>query len=57
MTKVKPLNFYSSDMTIAKDQLSQNYLKLTYQRNSVKDLERKHKEWAEEDKASKSKNN
>tara|TARA_B100000524_G_C23482463_1_gene310270 strand:+ start:405 stop:578 length:174 start_codon:yes stop_codon:yes gene_type:complete len=49
VTKVKTLNFYSSDMTVAKDQLAHNHLKLTYQRNSVTDLDQKHKAWAEED--------
>ena len=50
--KVEPLNFFSNDMTIAKDQLAHNHLKLTYQRDSVTDLEQKHKEWAQEDTAS-----
>ena len=50
--KVGPLNFFSNDMTVAKDQLAHNHLKLTYQRNSVTDLEQKHKEWAQEDTAS-----
>ena len=52
-TKVDPLNFYSNDMTVAKDQLAHNHLKLTYQRDYVTDLEKKHKEWAQEDTASK----
>ena len=50
--KVEPLNFFSNDMTVAKDQLAHNHLKLTYQRNSVTDLEQKHKKWAQEDAAS-----
>ncbi len=50
--KVERLNFYSKDMTVAKDQLAQNHLKLTYQRNLVSDLEQKHKTWAKEDSAS-----
>ena len=33
-------------MTVAKNQLPHNHLKLTFQRNSVMDLEQKHKEWA-----------
>ena len=49
--KEELLNFFSNDMTVAKDQLAHNHLKLTYQRNSVADLEQKHKEWAQEDKA------
>ena len=47
--KVEPLNFYSKDMAVAKDQLAHNHLKLTYQRDSVTDLDQKHKEWARED--------
>ncbi len=50
--RVEPLNFFSNDMTVAKDQLAQNHLKLTYQRDSVTDLEQKHKKWAQEDTAS-----
>ena len=45
--KFKALNFYSNDMTVAKDQLAQNHLKLTYQRNLLTHLDQKHKEWAE----------
>ena len=52
VVKVEPLNFYSNDMKVAKDQLAHNHLKLTYQRDSVTDLEQKHKEWAQEDTAS-----
>ena len=51
-TKQEPLTFFSNDMTVAKDQLAHNHLKLTYQRDSVTDLEQKHKEWAQEDTAS-----
>ena len=47
--KVERLNFYSNDMTVAKDQLAQNHLKLIYQRNLVSDLDQKHKKWAKED--------
>ncbi len=50
--KVEPLNFYSNDMTLTKDQLVHNYLKLTYQKNLVSDLDQKHKTWAKEDAAS-----
>ena len=49
--KVEPLNFFSNDMTVAKDQLAHNHLKLTYQRNLVSDLDRKHKTWAKKDAA------
>ena len=37
--KEEPLNFFSNDMTVAKDQLAHNHLKLTYQRDSVTDLQ------------------
>ena len=50
VNKVKPLKFYSNDMTVAKDQLAHNQLKLTFQRRSVMDLDQKHKAWAQEDK-------
>ena len=46
---MEQLNFYSSDMTVSKNQLAHNHLKLTYQRDSVADLEEKHKEWAQKD--------
>ena len=42
------LNFYSNDMIVSKEHINLNYLKLTYQRILVKDLEKKHKEWAED---------
>ena len=42
------LNFYSNDMVVSKDHININYLKLTYQRISLKDLEKKHKQWAED---------
>ncbi len=51
-SKEKPLNFFSNDMTVAKEQLALNHLKLTYQRNSITDLDKKHKAWAQEDKPS-----
>ena len=46
------LNFYSDDMVVSKDQINHNYLKLTYQIISVTDLEKKHKEWAQDESAS-----
>ena len=49
--KIETLNFYSNDMTVAKDQLAHNHLKLTYQRDSVSNLDKKHKDWAKEDTA------
>ncbi len=51
MIKKEKLNFYSNDMTVAKDQLVHNHLKLTFQRISVTDLDQKHKEWAKENNA------
>ena len=42
------LNFYSNDMVVSKEHIKLNYLKLTYQRISLKDLEKKHKQWAED---------
>ena len=53
MSKVKSLKFFSNDMTVAKDQLALNHLKLTYQRNSITGLDEKHKAWAQEDISSK----
>ena len=50
--KLKPLKFFSIDMTVAKDQLALNHLRLTYQRNSITDLDKKHKAWAQEDTSS-----
>ena len=42
------INFYSDDMFVSKDHININYLKLTYQRISLKDIENKHKKWAED---------
>ena len=42
------LNFYSKDMLVSKDHINLNYLKLTYQRILLKDLEKRHKEWAKD---------
>ena len=47
MRETNSFNFYSDDMVVAKDNINLNYLKLTYQRISLKDLEKKHKKWAE----------
>ena len=49
VSKVKSLNFYSNDMTVSKDQLAYNQLRLSYQRNLITDLDEKHKAWAKED--------
>ena len=48
-SKEKPLNFFSNDMTVSKDKLALNHLELIYQRNSITDLDKKHKAWAQED--------
>ena len=42
------LNFYSKDMLVSKDHINLNYLKLTYQRTLLKDLDSKHKKWADD---------
>ena len=47
MTKSNIFNFYSDDMVVSKDHINLNYLKLTYQRISLKDLEKKHKQWGQ----------
>ena len=49
--KVNQSNFYSNDMTEAKDQLPKNHLKLAYQKKLFSDLDRKHKIWAKKDAA------
>ena len=48
MREADLFNFYSNDMIVSKEDINHNYLKLTYQRSSVKDLEKKHKKWAED---------
>ena len=48
MIKSNIFNFYSDDMLVSKDHINLHYLKLTYQRISLKDLEKKHKKWAED---------
>ena len=40
------LNFYSDDMYVTREFLMQNHLKLTYQRQSISNLDLKHKEWS-----------
>ena len=39
-------DFYSSEMIITKKSLNENQLKLTYQKQSISDLDYKHKEWS-----------
>ena len=48
MREIDLFNFYSNDMVISKANINFNYLKLTYQKISIKDLEKKHKKWAED---------
>ena len=48
MIKTNIFNFYSDDMVVSKDHINLHYLKLTYQRISLKDLGKKHKKWAED---------
>ena len=48
MRKSNISNFYSDDMVVSRDHINLHYLKLTYQRISLKDLEKKHKKWAED---------
>ena len=40
------LKFYSDDMFITKEFLIEHYLKLTYQRQLISNLDSKHKEWS-----------
>ena len=38
--------FFSKEMIITKKSLNENQLKLTYQKQSISDLDYKHKEWS-----------
>ena len=38
--------FYSKEMMITKKSLNENQLKYTYQKQSITDLDHKHKEWS-----------
>ena len=48
MREIDLFNLYSNDMVVSKKNINLNYLKLTYQKISIKDLEKKHKKWAED---------
>ena len=48
MREIDLFNLYSNDMVVSKENINVNYLKLTYQKISIKDLEKKHKKWAED---------
>ena len=39
-------NFYSNEMIITRKSLNENQLKYTYQKQSISDLDQKHKEWS-----------
>ena len=39
-------NFYSNEMIITKKSLNENQLKYSYQKQSISDLDYKHKEWS-----------
>ena len=39
-------NFFSKEMIITKKSLNENQLKFTYQKQSILDLDKKHKEWS-----------
>ena len=44
----QPLKFYSGEVTQTKIELVHRLLILNAQKNSIVDLDRKHKKWAEE---------
>ena len=39
-------DFFSKEMIITKKSLNENQLKLTYQKQSISNLDYKHKEWS-----------
>ena len=39
-------DFFSKEMIITKKSLNENQLKFTYQKQSISDLDHKHKEWS-----------
>ena len=42
----KTPHFFSKEMIITKKSLNENQLKFTYQKQSISDLDNKHKEWS-----------
>ena len=44
---VSNINFYSDEMFITKSYLTENHLKLTYQRQLISNLDSKHKYWSQ----------
>ena len=43
----KSPNFFSKEMIITKKTLNENQLKYIYQKQSISDLDNKHKEWSQ----------
>ena len=43
---MKSLHFYSDGMCVTKKLFTEHHLKLIYQRQSISNLEEKHKEWS-----------
>ena len=39
-------NFFSNNVAVSKENFNKNSEKLNYQRKLIKDIEKKHKEWA-----------
>jgi len=46
ISRSNTLNFYSNEMIITKKSLNENQLKYTFQKQSISDLDLKHKEWS-----------
>ena len=46
ISNYKTPDFFSKEMIITKKSLNENQLKLTYQKQSISDLDYKHKEWS-----------
>ena len=42
----KNLNFFSNEICISEEFLSENQLKLTYQKQLISNLDSKHKDWS-----------
>ena len=40
------LNFFSNEICISEKYLSENHLKLTYQKQLISNLDSKHKDWS-----------
>ena len=46
ISKSNTPDFFSKEMIITKKSLNENQLKFTYQKQSISDLDYKHKEWS-----------